>query len=136
MVFEPARLISFSKIGESGIGFISVGENMANIPFEIKRVFWTYYTPDSILRGRHAHHNTEMVLVAVSGRIIVNTETPDGKIDSFILEDPNKGLFLPKYCWHAIQYSHSSVQLVMASTIFDESDYIRSYDAFKTICNS
>ena len=133
MATESPRLISFSKIGSSSMGFISFGENLVNIPFEIKRVFWTYYTPDNILRGMHAHHNTEMVLIAVSGRIIVNTETADNNIGVFVLEKPDTGLYLPKYCWHTMQYSHNSAQLVLASSFYDEKDYIRSYAEFKAL---
>ena len=133
MIFDSPRLISFPKIGSSTLGFISVSENMTHVPFDVKRIFWTYYTPDSILRGRHALHNTEMVLVAAAGRIIVNTEMPDGNVNVFILEKPEVGLYMPRYCWHTMQYSHSSVQLVLASNIYDEKDYIRSYDEFKSL---
>jgi dTDP-4-dehydrorhamnose 3,5-epimerase-like enzyme len=127
MTFEAPRIISFPRIGSSALGFNST------VPFEVKRAFWTYYTPDSVLRGRHAHHNTEMVLVACAGRIIVNTEMPDGRIDIFTLEKPEVGLYMPKYCWHTMQYSHSSVQLVLASSFYDEQDYIRSYEEFKQL---
>jgi len=99
----------------------------------VKRVFWTYYTPESIVRGRHAHHFTEMVLIAVGGRIIVNTEMPNGEIETFVLERPDQGLYLPPYTWHTMQYSHSAVQMVLASTTYDETDYIRSYDEFQAI---
>ena len=133
MIFDSPRLISFPKIGSSTLGFISVSENMTHVPFDVKRIFWTYYTPDSILRGRHAHHNTEMVLIATAGRIIVNTEMPDGNVNVFILEKPEVGLYMPRYCWHTMQYSHSSVQLVLASNIYDEKDYIRSYEEFKSL---
>src|SRR5438128_516386 len=103
-------LINFSKIGSSAEGFISVSEGLNHVPFEIKRVFWTYYTPDSIIRGRHAHRKTEMVLVAVSGKIIVETEMPGGDKETFILDNPNMGVYMPNHCWHTMKYSHSSVQ--------------------------
>ena len=96
----------------------------------MERVFWTYYTPESIVRGRHAHHHTHMVLVAVSGRIIVNTQMPGGEIETFVLEKPNQGLYMPPYCWHTMQYSHTAVQMVLASSKYDPEDYIRDYDEF------
>jgi len=126
-------LINFPKIGESDLGYISVVENQINIPFKIRRVFWCYHTPDNVVRGRHAHHQTEMILIAVSGRIIVNTEMPDGEIKVFSLESPSQGLFIPNYCWHTMQYNHISVQLVLANLEYSESDYIRSYDEFKKL---
>lgn len=129
-------LIQFPKIGSSTVGYISVAEVQNLIPFDVKRVFWTYYTPESIVRGRHAHHYTEMVLVAVSGRIIVNTEMQNGEIETFVLERPDQGVYLPPYSWHTMQYSHTAVQMVLASTVYDEKDYIRDYKTFKTVPSS
>ncbi len=123
------KLIEFNKIGSLELGFLSIAEGKT-IPFEVKRLFWTYQTPEEIVRGRHAHFNTEMILLAMSGRIIVNTEMPDGSKDSFILDRPNIGVYLPKLCWHTMLYQHNAVQLVIASSNYNESDYIRSYDDF------
>ena len=97
-------LITFSKLGAPEIGYISVMEQQHLIPFEMKRIFWTYYTPESIVRGRHAHHATEQVLIAVAGRITVTTELADGTIQAFRLEDPNMGLYVPPHAWHTMQY--------------------------------
>lgn len=126
-------LIEFPKVGASDIGFISIAEYPEQIPFDIKRVFWTYYTPESVLRGRHAHHFTEQVLVAVAGRIIVTAEQADGTVELFRLEDPYVGLYIPPNVWHTMQYSHSAVQLVLASSTYDEQDYIRQHDQFRQI---
>jgi hypothetical protein len=118
-------------MGNLEIGYLSVIESSKSIPFEIKRVFYAYFTPDSVLRGRHAHHETEMILIAAAGRIVVTTEMNNYNPEIFVLEKPNQGLFLPKLCWHTMQYSHNSVQIVLASTYYDELDYIRSYEEFK-----
>jgi hypothetical protein len=126
-------LIEFPKLGSPDIGYISVVEDSKLIPFDIKRVFWTYYTPESIVRGRHAHYKTEQVLFAVTGRIIVTTELVDGAINTFVLEKPNVGLYVPPNAWHTMQYSHTAIQMVLASSGYNEQDYIREYDQFKTI---
>ncbi|WP_345117122.1 FdtA/QdtA family cupin domain-containing protein [Hymenobacter algoricola] len=106
------------------------------VPFEVKRTFWTYFTPESIVRGRHAHHATEQVLIAVAGRIIVTMELPDGAISTFVLESPHVGVYIPPNAWHTMQYSHTAVQLVFASTPYQESDYIRDYSMFKQVWQS
>lgn len=110
-------------------GYISVSENNS-MPFEVKRVYWTYYTPESIRRGGHAHHALEQILVAVSGKIIVETEMPGAIKETFVLDSPNVGLLLPIYCWHVMQYTHSSVQMCIANIAYDEKDYIRDYAEF------
>ncbi len=131
MVQKP-HLLNFPKIGNSILGYISIAEK-TELPFVVKRVFWAYYTPDNVVRGRHAHHETEMILVALAGRITITTQMPGEKSEVFILEEPQQGLYLPKYCWHTMQYSHTSVQLCLASLEYDENDYIRDYDEFKKL---
>jgi len=130
--YPTPYLLRFSKLGAPDIGYISVAENNQDpLPFVVQRVFWTYYTPESIVRGRHAHQRTEQILIAVAGRIIVTTELANGDIQSFRLEDPGVGLYVPPCAWHTMQYSHTAVQLVLASRLYAEDDYIRDYDAFR-----
>ena len=127
------HIIEFSKLGSTDIGFISVSEGQKLVPFKIERIFWTYFTPDKVVRGRHAHYITEQVLVAVSGTIKVKLELPSGEKQEYVLDNPNMGLYVPADCWHTMQYSHASVQLVFASTTYDEKDYIRDYKKFKEV---
>ncbi|MCX7729072.1 MAG: FdtA/QdtA family cupin domain-containing protein [Bacteroidia bacterium] len=131
--YEKPYIIEFPKIGNSAVGYISVAENSKNIPFEIKRVFWTYFTPEELTRGHHAHYKTEQILIAVSGKIIVHTEMPDGSKEQYLLDKPHLGLYLPPYCWHYMEYSHTAVQLVLASELYIEADYIRSYNQYKEV---
>lgn len=126
-------LIKFPKLGNPAEGFISIAEHAQIIPFPVQRTFWTYYTPESIVRGRHAHYRTEQVLLAVSGRILVTVEQVNQETQLFKLEDPHVGLYIPPNVWHTMQYSHSAVQLVFASQPYDEQDYIRNYDEFKRV---
>jgi hypothetical protein len=120
-------------IGESSIGYLSVVDFQSLLPFKPERIFWTYYTPESIVRGRHAHYKTEQMLIAVSGSILVNIETLEGELFTFKLEKPGAGLYIPPLAWHTMQYSHSAVQLIIASTRFHEEDYIRDYETFKLL---
>jgi hypothetical protein len=124
------KLINFNKIGSSDLGYISVVENDENIPFEIKRVYWTYYTPQDVTRGGHAHYDLEQVIVAVSGTITFTTEDLHGNKAEFILDSPDKGLYIPKLIWRDIKFSHNAVLLCMASEKYLESDYIRDYETF------
>ena len=124
------QIIKFSKIGSPNLGYISVGENHENIPFEIKRVYWTYYTPQDVTRGGHAHYDLEQVIVAVSGTITFTTEDLQGNKSEFILDSPEKGLYIPKLIWRDIKFSHNAVLLCMASEKYIASDYIRDYKTF------
>lgn len=130
---KTPQIIHFKKIGNPSEGYISIFQNGVEMPFDIKRCFWTYYTPQEIIRGRHAHYETEMILIAAAGKIIVQTEMPGAIKNEFILENPELGIFIPKLCWHTMQYSHNAVQLVLVSSEYSEKDYIRSYEDFKKI---
>lgn len=126
------RIIQFPKIGEPMLGYISVAEN-ENLLFDVKRIYWTYYTPENVVRGGHAHKGLEQILFAVAGKIIVDTEMPGNVKDRFILESPDCGLFMPKYCWHQMRYSHNAAQMCIANMAYAESDYIRDYEEFKKL---
>ena len=125
-------IIEFSKRGDSSIGYISVAER-ENLSFIPKRIYWTYYTPESVQRGGHAHIELEQILIAVAGKIDLTIETSNGEVFEFCLDSPNKGVFIPKMSWRTMKYSHNAVQICIASIEYDEKDYIRSYDEFKKI---
>ena len=61
------NLISLKKIGDPSLGYISIVEENDLIPFEIQRVYWTYFTPNHVERGNHAHKELHQLIVAVSG---------------------------------------------------------------------
>lgn len=126
-------IITFPQFGSPVEGYIAVSEFESQIPFEVKRVFWTYYTPESITRGRHAHFITEMVLIAAAGKIIVDLESTQNIKSSFTLDSPQVGLYIPPLTWHVMKYSHNAIQIVLASSPYQEMDYIRDYDMFKLL---
>lgn len=128
---KDPHIITFNKIGSSELGYITIAEEQKNIPFDIKRVYWTYYTPQDVTRGGHAHKKLEQVIFAVSGTIIFNTENLEGQKETFVLDHPTKGLYIPKLIWRDIQFSHSAVLLCLASEFYDENDYFRDFNDFK-----
>ena len=52
-------------------GNLTVAEQMINVPFNIKRVYWTYDVPGGESRGGHAHKNLCQLVVAMSGSFTV-----------------------------------------------------------------
>ena len=124
------KLIELSTIGSPQLGYISVVEANNHSPFDIKRVYWTYFTPNEVQRGGHAHKNLEQIIFAVSGTIEFKTEDAAGNKQEFVLNKPHVGLYFPKLVWREIRFSHNAVLLCLASEIFLEEDYIRVYDEF------
>ena len=129
-MMKKPYLIKFPKIGNSELGYISVSEKN-NLPFIPKRLYWTYFTPENVVRGHHAHFELEQILISVSGIIELELENIDGDKFNFKLDRPYHGVYIPKMCWRKMIYSHNSVQLCIASIEFDEDDYIRDYSLFK-----
>lgn len=123
------HIITLQCIGSNEEGFLTVANNLS-LPFEVKRVFWTVATPQNVIRGKHAHRKTNMILIAAKGEITVTTIDENNNKNSFQLNKTNEGLFLPKLCWHEMTYSEDAVQLVMTDTEYEASDYIRDKSTF------
>ena len=129
---DKPHLIDIGKLGSSALGYISVAEKL---PFEIKRVYWTYYAPHDVIRGHHAHKELSQLIFALNGNIEFNIEDPFGENYTFLLSNPHEGIYIPKLCWRKIKFSHHAVLLCLASLDYDESDYIRTYEDFIKIKN-
>ncbi len=102
------------------------------IPFHIKRIFYLYDVPGGESRGAHAHKKCHQFIVAASGSFEVLLD--DGKTRRIVqLNRPYMGLHIPPMMWASeINFSSGSICLVIASELYNETDYIRSYDKFLT----
>ena len=105
-------------------------EEMKDIPFSIKRVYYMYDTAEGVSRGGHAHKSLEQILICVHGSCkVLLDDGADKKIVS--LEKPYEGLYLANNIWREMyDFSSDAVLMVLASKLYDENDYIRSYDEF------
>ena len=127
---DDVEIISIPKIiDEKGRGKLSVIEKSI-IPFEIKRVYYLYDVPSDSFRGGHAHKNLNQFMIPLSGSFEVKID--DGHNNKKImLNKPNQGLLIPSGIWREMDnFSAGSVCLVLASEVFDESDYFRDYNSF------
>ena len=72
----------------------------------------------------------QQLLVATSGGLRVELDDGRARRD-FLLDRPTLGLWVPAGLWRRIDVlAGGSTLLALASTHFDESDYIRDYDEF------
>jgi len=126
---DNVKLIDIPKVHDER-GFLAVIEKEA-IPFAMKRVYYLYDVPTDSSRGGHAHKQQQSVIIALSGSFEVIVD--DGKTKKRImLNKPNQGLYIPTHIWREIEnFSSGSVCLVLASTDYDEGEYIRDYDLFR-----
>lgn len=129
-VFD-CSIIDISKVHNEA-GNITVVENMKNIPFEVKRVYYLYDIPGGEARGGHAHYELEQYIIAASGSFdVILSDGQNRKIVT--LNRPNFALHVVPGLWRELDnFSSGSVCLVLASLKYDESDYIRDYNEFLT----
>ena len=105
-------------------------EQMANIPFEIKRVYYMFDTVSGVRRGFHAHKCLKQMLICVHGSCKILLDDGSEK-QEVLLDKPNKGLIIESNIWREMfDFSEDAVLMVVASELYDESDYIRNYDDF------
>jgi dTDP-4-dehydrorhamnose 3,5-epimerase-like enzyme len=129
MTVKDCQLIKIPKVHDER-GSLGVIEKSI-IPFTMKRVYYLYDVPSDSFRGGHAHKKQESVIIALSGSFEVVLDDGTTK-KSVVLNKPNQALYIPTGIWREIEnFSSGSVCLVLASTEFEEVDYIRSYEKYK-----
>ncbi|MBC7523553.1 MAG: WxcM-like domain-containing protein [Flavobacterium sp.] len=122
------RLISVPVVEDVRGNLAFIEKN--TIPFEFKRVYYLFDIPSNSYRGGHAHIHQSEFLIALSGSFDVILDNGTAKT-TYTLNKPDVGLLIETGIWRELQnFSSGAVCLVLASGIFDEDDYIRSYDDF------
>ncbi len=122
---EGISNLKFPKISDPR-GNLTFLQFPQQIPFEIKRVFWTYNVPGGETRGGHAYHSQEEVIIALSGSFDVVITDKYGNQVTIHLNRGYEGLYLPPKTWrHLENFSTNSVSLHVSSNVFSEEEYIR-----------
>ncbi len=126
---SDCQIINLGK-KSSEKGSLTFAETNHNIPFEPKRVYFTYDIPAGAERGGHSHIQQYEIVIAASGSFDITLN--DGKRSKTVfLNDPAKGLLIVPGIWRElINFSTGSIVLVLASDHFNEADYIREYTDF------
>lgn len=130
---ETCKIIPLPKITDPTRGNLTVVEQMHNIPFDIKRVYWTYDVPSGECRGGHAHKALYQVIVAMSGsfKVVLDNGCERKEV---LLNHPWEGLVITPGIWRTLEdFSSGAVCMVLASELYDEDDYIREYAEFSAI---
>lgn len=123
------QMIQFQQHGDERGQLVAL-ENDKEIPFEIKRVYYMYDTIKGVRRGFHAHKKLQQILICTSGSCKIHLD--DGKETAEVtLDKPYEGLLIGNNLWREMyDFSEGAVLMVLASEMYDESDYIRNYDEF------
>jgi dTDP-4-dehydrorhamnose 3,5-epimerase-like enzyme len=121
------------KLNSDERGSLVAIEELQDIPFEIKRIYYIFATREDVRRGLHAHKQLQQVLICVYGNCTVLLDNGVEQKE-IILNDPAQGLFVDRMIWREMfDFSPDAVLLVLASEHYCEEDYIRDYNEFKLL---
>jgi dTDP-4-dehydrorhamnose 3,5-epimerase-like enzyme len=113
-----------------GRGTLAVVESWDDLPFTPARLFSVSGVPDGVWRGGHASLSEHELLVCVAGSCTVRTEWKAGR-DTFVLDRPDRGLYLPPMVWMTYRLASPATALVvLASNAYDPTDRITDHAAF------
>jgi len=124
---EHVKLVNLASHADAR-GTLTSIEGEIDTPFSIKRIFYMHHINSD--RGGHAHIDTDQLIIASSGSFKIELSDGLRKI-SYKLNDPTKGIYVPRMIFITMdQFSKNSVCLVLASSHYDFSKSIRSWEDY------
>ena len=97
------------------------------LPFDAKRFYMISQFTGSRPRGQHAHKNLTQFLFCSSGAFSIELISPLKKWEYRLTPD-SVGLLIPPGYWRNLSnFTSDGVCVVLASSVYEESDYIRDF---------
>ena len=128
------KKIYLKNISDSRGNLISI-EAEKTIPWNFKRVYYLYGLTNEP-RGFHAHKKLRQFFICMNGSCDIKLENANETI-VINLANPNEGVFIDEMVWHEMyNFTKDCVIMVLAEDFYDEADYIRNYEQYKTLLNS
>lgn len=135
MSLADCRIVDLPKIADPR-GNLTFIEGGRHVPFDIRRVYYLYDVPGGSERGGHAHKGLSQLIIAMSGSFDVVLDDGRGK-QRHHLNRSYHGLYVCPMIWRELDnFSSGSVCMVLASNLYDESDYYRDYDQYLRACGA
>lgn len=130
MRIDKCKIVELPKISDPR-GNLTFIEGNQHIPFDIRRVYYLYDVPGGAERGGHAHKELSQLIIAMSGSFDVILDEGEGKRKRVHLNRSYQGLYVCPMMWRELDnFSSGSVCMVLASHVYDESDYYREYSDY------
>jgi dTDP-4-dehydrorhamnose 3,5-epimerase-like enzyme len=110
------------------VNFLELGKGL---DFQPRRLFWLHHVAPGQWRGRHGHRESKLLLIAVNGQCQAHLD--DGTVkETVVLADVTRALYVAPWVWHELtDFTPQTAIMVIASTLFEEAEYLRDYEAFK-----
>lgn len=129
---EP-HIIDLPKINDPR-GNLSFLQDNDQLPFAMERCYWLYDVPGNATRDGHAFRTSQEIIIALSGSFDVVLDDGRGNRSRHHMNRSYRALYVPPMWWREIDnFSTNSVVMVISSTLYDEADYIRRYELFRSL---
>lgn len=116
---------------DPSLGSLSVIQANRDLGFPIKRIYYIHSMTADAERGSHAHKALYQCVSAVCGSVRIELEGLEGT-EEYLLDSPGKALLVPPGYWRTMrEFAPGTVLLVLASSDYDENDYIRDHRDFR-----
>jgi UDP-2-acetamido-3-amino-2,3-dideoxy-glucuronate N-acetyltransferase len=132
IVVEGVTLIELPRI-TGDLGSLIVAELGAGLPFTARRIFTLLEIPPGEARGIHAHRECEQFLICMRGSVTAVVDDGTNR-QEVLLDSPQRGLYMPAMIWGTqFDYSADALLVVLASDLYDASDYLEDYEEFRLL---
>ena len=123
------RKVRFKTYSDEYGSLVPIEEDQ-DTGFPSQRIYYIYGVGEGVRRGFHSHRDLEQILLCVRGQVTIHLAAPESE-EEVLLNDPSEGLYIGPMIWREMyDFSPDAVLLVLASRHYDESDYIRNFEAY------
>lgn len=114
-------------------GCLVVAQAQAQMPFEIRRLFFLHDLKEGATRGQHAHRAQHQLLFMPAGSCRVTVD--DGAARTLVaLDRPTRALYVPPMLWLELdRFSPGAVCAVLCSGDFDPDEFVRDRGEFEAL---
>ena len=100
--------------------------------FDWKRCFILKNCKEGSVRGNHGHRRENQIMLVLKGSIEI--ESDNGKTKEVTVLKENQYILLPHLTWNTFEFLEEGTSvLVLGSEDFDEDEYIRDYEEFRSL---
>lgn len=125
--------LKHSSAGGSLVMF-QPGAGRERLPFPVRKALVLSDLGPGDVRGRHAHYETQEVLICLRGSCTVHLDDGCGAHETVCLSSINQALLLYPHVWRTVDdFSEGTLLLALADVEYDERDYIRDRAAFDAL---
>lgn len=106
--------------------------NIVELPFSCQRIYTLEKIAKNSTRGHHAHKDLEQIFLVLRGSLTLECSTPFSTFTFTLRHSDTHAVYLPAGYWRVLSnFAPETICLVLASSHYVETDYIRDLESYK-----